>query len=337
MSRTPLARTIPRHSRTPPWSALVSIVSGLLMTFSVAEATYSIVARDPETGEIGAAVQSHWFQVHRVIWVEPGVGAVATQSLADFTYGPAGLELLRLGRNAEEALAGLLASDPSPEVRQVAILDFDGPIAAHTGESCIAEAGHVVGDDFSVQANLMKNDTVPNAMARAFRESSGDLADRLLAALEAAQNEGGDIRGEQSAALLVATKAKTGKPWMDMTFDLRVDDHPHPVRELRRLLAIARAYRSMDEGDLAIERSDFAKAEAAYGDAARLAPGNAEVLFWYGVSLANAGRVEDAEAKLAEAYALDPVLRELLPRLVEPGLLMGDADLVRRLEGAPQP
>jgi uncharacterized Ntn-hydrolase superfamily protein len=329
------------RERTSPWTfrrLVLVLVAGACATItSPAQATYSIIARDPVTGEIGAAVQSHWFQVHRVIWVEPGVGAVATQSLADFTYGPAGLTLLRLGRGAEESLTGLLATDAAADVRQVAILDFDGSIAAHTGASCIAEAGQVIGDDFSVQANLMEKDTVPEAMARAFRASRGDLADRLLAALEAAQAEGGDIRGQQSAALLVAANATTGKPWLDMTFDLRVDDDPQPVAELRRLLSIVRAYRSMDEGDLAIERADFAAAEAAYGTAAKLAPGNAEVLFWYGVSLANAGRIDDAAAQLAEAYAAGPELRALLPRLPPAGLLTVEPKVVRRLTDATLP
>jgi uncharacterized Ntn-hydrolase superfamily protein len=297
-------------------------------------ATYSIVARDPETGQIGAAVQSHWFQVSNVIWVEAGAGAVATQSLADFTYGPAGLELLRLGRSAAKSLEGLLASDTAAHYRQVAILDFDGEIATHTGESCIAEAGHVVGRDYSVQANLMKNDTVPRAMASAFESATGDLAERLMVALEAAQDAGGDIRGKQSAALLVAGRESTGRPWADFLFDLRIDDHPEPVREMRRILQVARAYRAMNEGDLAIEEGDFERAERAYGSAAKLAPGNTEVLFWYGISLANANRVEEAVDVMERVYELDPLWRELPARLVAPELLPDDEVLLGRLENA---
>ena len=319
-----------------PAGPRILILAGSIAVLPVphAQATYSIVARDPETGEVGAAVQSHWFQVHPVIWVEPGIGAVATQSLADFTYGPAGLELLRLGRGADAALRGLIATDDAADVRQVAILDFDGDIAVHTGASCIAEAGHSVGEDYSVQANLMARDTVPAAMAHAFETATGDLADRMIAALEAAQAEGGDIRGQQSAALLVAAPSGTGKPWADFPIDLRVDDHPAPVAELRRLLDLSRAYESMNEGDLAIERKDFAAAELAYGDAARRAPGNPEVLFWYGISLANAGRVDDAVARLREVYAIDDAWKDLPARLVAAGLLPDDAALVRRLESS---
>jgi uncharacterized Ntn-hydrolase superfamily protein len=296
--------------------------------------TYSIVARDPSTGEVGAAVQSHWFKVSDVLWVEPGVGAVATQSLVDFTYGPGGLELLRLGRSAQSALDGLLASDAAPELRQVAILDADGGIAAHTGAKCIDSASHVVGEHYSVQANLMLKDTVPKAMAEAFETTTGDLAERLVAALEAAQREGGDIRGQQSAALLVAGPKNTGRSWVDFPFDLRVDDHSEPVKELRRLLQTARAYAAMNEGDLAIEKKDFALAQKEYGRAAALAPGNPEVLFWNAVSLVNAGKVDDALPIFGKVYAIDPNWRDLPRRLVKSGLLPDDPALVKRIEGA---
>jgi uncharacterized Ntn-hydrolase superfamily protein len=311
-----------------------AIVAAAITVPSTLHATYSIVARDTTTGEIGAAVQSHWFQVSHVIWVEPGVGAVATQSLADFTYGPAGLELLSLGRGAKEALEGLLETDSAPRFRQVAILDFDGDIAAHTGESCIAEAGHVIGKDYSVQANLMAKDTVPAAMAKAFESTAGDLAERLLASLEAAQAEGGDLRGQQSAALLVAKPRRTGRPWSDFSFDLRIDDHPEPVKEMRRLVQVARAYAAMNEGDLAIEDGDFKRAEEAYGQARQFAPGNAEVLFWYAVSLANAKQEDEAVEVMKEVYAIDPGLRILPSRLVGPGLLPDKKNLIRRLERA---
>jgi uncharacterized Ntn-hydrolase superfamily protein len=310
------------------------IAAAALSAATAAHATYSIVARDPATGQIGAAVQSHWFQVSRVIWVEPGVGAVATQSLSDFTYGPAGLELLRLGRSASRTLEGLIASDSAPWYRQVAILDVDGEIVAHTGGKCIAEAGHVVGEHYSVQANLMLRDTVPQAMAKAFEETEGDLAERLMAALEAAQAEGGDIRGQQSAALLVAKPASTGRPWDDFAFDLRVDDHAEPVGELRRILTVARAYDAMDAGDLAIEAGDFERAAREYGRAAELAPGNPEVLFWHAVSLANQGHIDDAERILARVYAMDEAWRELPARLVEPELLNVDERTLRRLTDA---
>ena len=295
-------------------------------------ATYSIIARDPDTGEIGGAVQSHWFKVGDVIWVEPGVGAVATQSLVDFTYGPAGLELLRLGRSAEKTLEGLIASDSASEVRQVAILDGDGDIAAHTGKKCIDHAGHLTGENYSAQANLMMKDTVPQAMARAFEKAKGDLAERLMAALEAAQAEGGDIRGQQSAALFVAGPKNTGRHWADFRFDLRVDDHAQPVKELRRLLQTARAYDAMNEGDLAIEKKDFELAEEEYGRAAKFAPRNAEVLFWHGVALVNAGRVEDALPLFAKTYSIDKNWRQLPARLVKAELLPDDPEILKQIE-----
>lgn len=319
-----------RHRGTGP---MVALIAAVVLPAS-AHATYSIVARDPETGQIGAAVQSHWFQVSRVVWVEPGLGAVATQSLADFSYGPAGLHLLRLGRSAAKTMEALIAGDTAPYYRQVAILDGDGDIVAHTGEKCIAEAGHVTGDNYSVQANLMRRDTVPAAMAAAFEETEGDLAERLLAALEAAQAEGGDIRGKQSAALLVAGPENTGRPWDDFLFDLRVDDSAEPVKEMRRLLSVARAYRAMDAGDKAIEEGDFARAGDEYGRAAELAPSNPEVLFWHAVSLANEEQVEEAVRILAKVYAMDPVWRQLPGRLVGADLLTVDAETLKRLTDA---
>ncbi len=319
------------------------VIAALVLPFAGAPAdaaplrvahTYSILARDPETGEIGGAVQSHWFGVSDVLWVEPGVGAIATQSLVDFTYGPAGLELLRLGRSAGDALRGLLAADSAPELRQVAILDGDGGIAVHTGARCIPESGHVSGENYTVQANLMLKKTVPEAMARAFESTAGDLAERLMAALEAAQAEGGDIRGQQSAALLVAGPEDTGRPWADFTFDLRVDDHAQPVKEMRRLLRTARAYRMMNEGDAAIENGDFETARDRYERAAELAPGNAEVLFWHAVSLVNAGRVDEALPLFAKVYSIDAQWRKLPARLVPAGLFPDDAALLKRVEGA---
>src|SRR5512142_1947062 len=185
--------------------------------------TYSIIARDPATGELGAAVQSHWFAVGTLcLWIEAGVGAIATQAMVDPGYGKLGLDLMRAGKSAAEALRGLLAADEACEVRQVAMIDAQGRIAAHTGRKAISADGHLTGKDYSVQANLMLNDTVWPAMAEAFEKAEGDLADRMMASLEAGQAAGGDVRGRQSAALIVAGKP-TGRPWADRTFDLRVD------------------------------------------------------------------------------------------------------------------
>ena len=299
--------------------------------------TYSIVARDPDTGEIGVAVQSHWFSVGSLVpWAEAGVGAVATQSFVDPAYGPLGLELMRAGKTAGQALDGLLASDPGREVRQVAMVDAKGTIAAFTGSNCIPAAGHIEGEQFSVQANLMLNDKVWPAMAKAYREIRGDLADHLLAALDAAQAAGGDIRGKQSAAILIVRRNSTGKPWLDRLVDLRVEDHPEPLKELRRLVAMRRAYRHMDDGDLAMEQKDVERALKSYSAAMQLNPENLEMKYWSAVSMANAGRLDDALPLLKSVFAADPNWRELTPRLRKVDLLkVSEKDLARILAPTP--
>jgi uncharacterized Ntn-hydrolase superfamily protein len=297
--------------------------------------TYSIVARDPATGEMGVAVQSHWFSVGPIVaWAEAGVGAVATQSFVDPTYGKLGLDLMRAGRTAPETLKGLLAADSGSAVRQVAMIDAQGRVAAHTGERCVAAAGHFVGENFSVQANMMEKETVWPAMAKAFRETKGDLAARMMAALEAAEAAGGDIRGKQSAALVVVSAKPTGKAWIDRKFDIRVDDHPTPLVELKRLLTLQRAYNLMNEGDLAIERNDAKAALEAYSGAQALVPGNAEMVFWTAVSLVNIKRVDEALPLFQKTFQMDPRWRELLTRLPKAGLLPDDPKLMGRLTGS---
>lgn len=294
--------------------------------------TYSIVARDPATGEIGVAVQSHWFAIGPLVpWAEAGVGAVATQSFVDASYGPLGLDLMRAGRSGPDALKGLLAADANREVRQVAVVDAAGRAAAHTGAKCIPLAGHRVGDNYSAQANLMLDAKVWGAMADAFEASRGDLAGRLLAALEAAQAAGGDIRGKQSAALIVVAGKPTGRPWQDRTFDLRVDDHAEPVAELRRLVRLQRAYNLMNEGDLAVERRDTEAALKAYAAAEALAPGNAEMAYWHAVALVNMKRVDESLPIFARVFRLDPHWRALTPRLVAVGLLPDDPPALDRI------
>ena len=294
--------------------------------------TYSIVARDPLTGELGVAVQSHWFSVGTVVsWAEAGVGAVATQSLADPAYGPLGLELMRAGKTAEEALKGLLAADAHPEIRQVAMIDAHGRVAAHTGEKCIPRAGHIVGDTFSVQANLMLSEQVWPAMADAYRNATGDLADKMLAALDAAQSAGGDIRGQQSAALLIVSGTSTGRPWVDRLMDLRVEDHPDPLRELRRLVNVHRAYQHMNAGDAAIERGDFERARQEYSAAEAMIPDNLETSFWHAVNLVNAGRLEDALPLFQKIFVKDPNWAVLTPRLIQVDLLKIDAEGLKHI------
>lgn len=296
--------------------------------------TYSIVARDPSTGEMGVAVQSHWFSVGPIVpWAEAGVGAVATQSLVDPAYGPLGLELMRLGRSAPDALTSILAGDQGREVRQVAMVDASGKIAAHTGAKCIQPAGHVVDADrqFSVQANLMANDRVWQAMAKAYRSTKGDLADRMIAALEAAENEGGDIRGRQSAAILIVAAHPSGKPWVDRRFDLRVEDHPDPVKELRRLVQLQRAYLHMNAGDAAVEKGDYAAAAKEFETARRLAPHIVEIPFWQAVTMVNAGKLDEALPIFKEVFVKEPVWVELIPRLVHSELLPNEPERIQRI------
>lgn len=294
--------------------------------------TYSIVARDPGTGELGVAVQSHWFNVGSIVpWAEAGVGAVATQSFVDPSYGKLGLDLMRAGRSAPEALRALLAGDEGREVRQVAMIDAQGRVAAHTGSKDIQAAGQIVGVDYSVQANLMLNETVWPAMSRAFEAAKGDLAGRMLAALDAAQSAGGDIRGRQSAALIVVTGKPTGRPWEDRLFDLRVDDSPEPLRELRRLVTLQRAYGHMNAGDLAVEKNDNDRALAEYAAAAKLSPDNAEMVYWWAVALVNMGRVDESLPLFRRVFAMDRNWATLTPRLPQSGLLPDDPKLIDRI------
>jgi uncharacterized Ntn-hydrolase superfamily protein len=302
------------------------------MLAAPAHATYSIVARDPTTGELGVAVQSHWFSVGAVVpWAEAGVGAVATQSLVDPSYGPLGLDLMRAGKTAEQALAGLLAADKSPDIRQVAMIDAAGNVAVHTGARCIPEAGQVKGANFSCQANLMEKSTVPGAMAKAFEAASGDLATRMLAALRAAQAEGGDIRGQQSAAMLIVKAKSSGKPWEDRTLDLRVEDSNDPLGELARLLRVHQGYSRMNAGDLAIEHGDLAAAQREYGAAEELMPDNLEARYWHAVALINAKQVEAALPIFAGIFRRDEKWRTLTPRLVKAGFLTADDATLQRI------
>lgn len=294
--------------------------------------TFSIVALDPNTGELGVAVQSHWFSVGPIVpWAEAGVGAVATQSFVDPSYGKLGLELMRTGKSAPEALKALLAGDEGREVRQVAMIDTQGRVDAWTGKNDIQAAGHVVGKNFSVQANLMLNDKVWPAMALAFENTKGDLADRMLAALDAAQAVGGDIRGRQSAALIVVTGKPTGQAWKDRLFDLRIDDSPEPLRELRRLVTLQRAYNHMNAGDLAVEKKDNEGALREYGAAEKLVPDNAEMIYWHAVALVNMGRVDDALPLFRKVFAMDKNWATLTPRLPRSGLLPDDPKLIDRI------
>jgi uncharacterized Ntn-hydrolase superfamily protein len=294
--------------------------------------TYSIVARDPDTGALGVAVQSHFFGVGSLVaWAEPGVGAVATQSVVEPAYGPRGLELMRKGTSAPEALHRTLAGDAKEPYRQLAMVDRWGRVAVHTGGSCIREAGHRVGEQMSAQANMMRSDSVWAAMEAAYRSAEGDLADRLLAALDAAEAEGGDIRGRQSAALRVVAAKDTGSPLADVAFDLRVEDDPEPLKELHRLVNAKRAYDRVDAGDELAAAGDSEGALEQYAAAHAALPDNEELAFWHGVALAGVGREDEARDLIRPAIEANEGWAELLRRLPAAGLLPDEPELLAKL------
>jgi uncharacterized Ntn-hydrolase superfamily protein len=297
--------------------------------------TYSIVARDPQTGQLGVAVQSHWFSVGDLVpWVRAGVGAVATQSFVDVRYGVEGLQLMKEGKSAAQALAQLLKADSAPGMRQVGMIDAQGGIAQHTGENSIQYAGHLAGDNFAVQSNLMVREGVPEAMAKAYRASSGPLAERLLAALEAAQAVGGDLRGKQSAAIVVVRAEPAGYAWQEYLVNLRIEDHPTPLLELRRLLVLNNAYYHVNLGEHALEKDDLVTARSQYSKAEALAPDNLEIRFWHAVALLNAGETETALSILEPVLAADEGWRELVPRLVKAGILKIDKQTLQQVNDA---
>ena len=278
--------------------------------------TYSIVARDKETGELGVAVQSHYFHVGPVVpWVLAGVGAVATQSHVNISFGPLGLEFMKNGHTAEQTLKALLAGYDKPDMRQVALVDAAGNVATHTGPNCIPAAGHKAGDGFSCQANLMENDTVWGAMFDAYLSAKAPLAERMLAALDAAEAEGGDIRGRQSAAMVVVRGNPSGRVWEDKTIDLRVDDSPEPLRELRRLLRIKRAYSSDDAAERLEVAGDVKSAVKLRVEAAEMAPDLVELSFWARLDMAKLGDVEGGARLIARAVAGEPRWVEAMNRL----------------------
>jgi uncharacterized Ntn-hydrolase superfamily protein len=318
--------------------------------------TFSIVAFDPATGEMGVAVQSHWFAVGgEVPWAEAGVGAVATQSFIDPSYGPLGLNLMRAGKSAPDALHGLLIADVACNVRQVAMVDTQGRVATFTGAKDIQPAGGIAGSspgnatpvqcggeaggsmmtgkNYAVQANLMINDRIWPAMSRAYESTRGDLAERMLAALDAAQAAGGDVRGRQSAAIVIVPAKGTGKPWQDYVFNLRVDDSAEPLKELRRLVTLQRAYNHMNAGDKAVELHDNAGALREYGAAEQLVPDSAEMIYWHAVALANMGRVDESLPLFKKVFAMDRNWVDLTPRLPKAGLLPENPQLIQTIVG----
>lgn len=297
--------------------------------------TYSIVARDPVSGAFGIGVQSHFFGVGPVVpWLQAGLGGVATQATVNVSFGPIGLELLRAGRSADEVVAALVASDPGAAERQLGVVDAEGRAAAHTGARCIPSAGHVIGDGFTAQGNLLRADRVWPAMAEAYERSAGHpFWERLLAALDAAEEAGGDVRGRQSAALVIVGPSLGPAAWDGRLLDVRVDDHPQPLAELRRLARVSEAYRLM--GELESTTDDERPVEDRYADARRLAPDAMELVFWRGIELALAGNVAAARSELAIAFAADPTWRQALEHVARAGHVGDDPALVERLLSEP--
>lgn len=294
--------------------------------------TYSIVALDSERGEMGVAVQSHWFSVGSLVpWCEAGVGAVATQSMVEPAYGPRILALLRFGMSAEEALETLVRVDSLRDYRQVGVVDVEGRAAAYTGSRCIPEAGHIIGEGFTVQANIMCSAEVWPAMAEVFRKTRGELADRLLEALLAGERAGGDLRGMQSAAILIVRIQPTGKPWLDKLVDLRVEDSANPLRELQRLLRLHKAYQHANRGDELTSQGKFDEALREYDAASSLAPEVEEHEFWKAVTMLNHGRIRDAVPILRKVFEKNKSMITLLRRLPGTGLLNLSAQEVEKI------
>jgi uncharacterized Ntn-hydrolase superfamily protein len=295
--------------------------------------TYSIVARDPNTGLMGVGVQSHWFSVGSVVsWGEAGVGVVATQSLVNKSFGLRGLDLLKRGKTPQEAIEILLSDDEGRNVRQVSILNAKGDVFTHTGLQCIKHAGHIIDSNFSVQANMMLTDKVWSAMAKSFKPNKNlPLPERIVKALEAAESAGGDIRGKQSAALLIVEGKAPENKWEDPLIDLRVEDHLEPLKELSRLLKIWRAYEHMNNGDLSIEQKDMKKALKEYNAAMEKFPENLEMKYWTAVSLANNSKMDDALVLFKEVFEKDNNWRSLTERLPEAELLNVEKEELKKI------
>lgn len=294
--------------------------------------TYSIVAFDKENNQMGVAVQSHYFGVGAIVtWAEAGVGAVATQSIVDVSYGPLGLSLMKAGKSAQQTLKGLLSADNTPEVRQVAMVDANGIIASHTGDKCIAEAGYKIGNGYSAQANIMLKNTVWDKMGEAYENTKGDLADRLLAALDAAQKEGGDLRGKQSAALMIVTIDPTGNVYLDHPYNLRVEDSPEPLKELRRLVYIAKAYNHVSRGDDYLAENHYDKALEEYKIGMEMLPDNVELRFWYATTLVLVDKLDESLPEFKWVFKREPIWKKLVPRLADSGFLPDNKKIIKKI------
>jgi uncharacterized Ntn-hydrolase superfamily protein len=295
--------------------------------------TYSIVARDEKTGEMGVAVQSHYFSVGSVVpWARAGVGAVATQAMVEPRYGPLGLGLMAAGMTAQEALRALLSVDPKADVRQVAIVDSRGNVAAHTGKRCIPYAGHVTGRGVSCQGNIMKNGNVWKEMMKSYeRNASMPFPERLVATLEAAEAAGGDARGKQSAAILVVSSEKFLTEWEGKVIELRVEDHPEPVEELKRLLRYQRGYEWVSEGDNLLTSGRYDEAKEAYQRGLELVPEVLELKYWTGLSLLNTKQSASGLKMLKEVFRADRAWVSITKGIIKKRSIPIDPALLKKL------
>ena len=298
--------------------------------------TFSIIARDPASGQLGVAVQSHAFAAGAIVpWAETNVGAVATQAHCEISYGPLGLDLMRAGKSAPQALAALLAADEKRDVRQVAMIDRHGNVAVHTGSRCIASAGHITGENFSVQGNILANDTVWGKMAAAFQAAKGvDLSEKLMEALEAGQDAGGDVRGMQAGGIRVV--AGPNDP-LERTFvtDIRVDDHDRPLVEMRRVLTVSRGEEWLGMAELALRNQDLKLAKEYYAKLRGLVVGSREVHFWYATTLVEAGYVDEALPIFAEVFAIEPLWHDMIDRLVAVGHFPNNPAVIGKVKALP--
>lgn len=281
--------------------------------------TYSIIAKCPETGHYGVGIQSHFYGAGNACWARAGVGVVVTQAMALIDHGPLGLKLMEEGVSASNALVERLGEDPEPEIRQVAMLDSNGEVAAHTGSMTIPAAGHVIGQGFSCQANLMWNESVPQAMYDAFENSDGLLSERLLSSMIAGQNAGGDIRGMQSGRILVVDSHPKEKEWEEVIVDVNVDDHPNPLEELGRLLKVNSIYSEFTNNGYEFELEQ-SKAEEF-----------PEIAFWTGINLANKGDLERGKELLGIALNDHDGWKELLIRCSQKNFFGITEEVVNKL------
>jgi uncharacterized Ntn-hydrolase superfamily protein len=297
--------------------------------------TYSIVARDPKTGELGVAVQSHYFSVGSVVtWAKAGVGAVATQATAEISYGPLGLQLMAAGKSAPEALAALIKADPKGETRQVAMVDAKGRVGAHTGSKCIPHAGHVMGDQVSCQGNIMRNERVWKAMLKTYESNKGmRFAERLVSALEAGEEAGGDARGKQSSAILTVSPKLFPNEWSGRLVELRVEDHPSPVPELKRLLRFQRGYEWVSKGDDLLTSEKYEGALKAYEKGLELVPEVLELKYWVGLSMLKTKKKERGVGILREVFARERAWVKITKAMVDSGSLQIDPGIAKELLG----